>query len=107
MNILKVLIQNSTELSYKESQSTDEKEVKNNEKIRQFHDKMLEIENRLIELAVENGSSWFKMPKNKVNHDIISSKFLPPIVKVSKDKNGEPDGKYPTYIKTQDLQQGW
>lgn len=85
----------STELSYKESQSTDDKEVKNNEKIRQFHDKMLEIENRLIELAVDNGSSWFKMPKNKVNHDIISSKFLPPIVKVSKDKNGEPDGKYP------------
>jgi len=85
----------STELSYKESQSTDPKEIKNNEKIKQFHDKMIEIENRLIDLAVENGSSWFKIPKNKINHDIVSSKFLPPIVKVSKDKNGEPDGKYP------------
>jgi len=83
----------STELSYKESQSTDPKEIKNNEKIKQFHDKMIEIENRLIDLAVENSGPWFKL-KN-ANREIISSKFLPPIVKVSKDKDGEPDGKYP------------
>ena len=39
------------------------------------------------------------MPKNKINHDVIASKFLPPIVKVSKDKDGEPDGKYPPTMK--------
>jgi hypothetical protein len=83
----------STELSYKESPSTDPKEIKNNEKIKQFHDKMIEIEAKLIDLAVENSGPWFKL-KN-ANRDIISSKFLPPIVKVSKDKDGEPDGKYP------------
>jgi hypothetical protein len=89
----------SVELSFRENQSTDPKEIKNNEKVRQFHDKLLEIENRLLELAIENGTSWFKMPKNKINHDVIASKFLPPIVKVSKDKDGEPDGKYPPTMK--------
>jgi hypothetical protein len=59
-----------------------------------FHDKMLEVEERLVEAGVDNGTSWFKMPKNKINSEIISSKFGS-IVKVSKDKTtGEPDGKY-------------
>ena len=62
--------------------------------LKTFHDKMLEVEERLVEAGVENGTSWFKMPKNKINTEIISSKFGP-IVKVSKDKaTGEPDGKY-------------
>jgi hypothetical protein len=62
--------------------------------LKTFHDKMLEVEERLVEAGVENGTSWFKMPKNKINTEIISSKFGH-IVKVSKDKaTGEPDGKY-------------
>lgn len=90
----------SIELSFRESDSTDPKDKRNNQKIKQFHDKLLEVENRLIELACENGTAWFKMPKNKINHEIISSKFLPPIVKVSRDReSGEPDGKYPPTTK--------
>jgi hypothetical protein len=88
----------SAMLSFKEAPEDRPKNIKYNEKIRQFHDKLLEIENRLIELAVENGTSWFKMPKNKINHEIIASKFTP-MVKVSCNKEGEPDGKYPPTTK--------
>ena len=64
-----------------------------------FHDHLLEVEQKLIEVGVENGTSWFKMPKNKVNNEVISSKFGS-IVKVSRDKEtGEPDGKYAPTIK--------
>lgn len=88
----------SAMLSFKEAPEDSPKNIKNNEKIRQFHDKLLEIENRLIDLACENGTSWFKMPKNKINHEIIASKFTP-MVKVSCNKDGEPDGKYPPTTK--------
>jgi len=70
-----------------------------NHKLQGFHDKLLELENHIIDTGVENGSSWFKMPKNKVNRDVISSKFGN-MIKVSRDKEtGEPDGKYAPTIK--------
>jgi hypothetical protein len=82
----------SCELSFK---GMDE-----NPDLQAFHDKLLEVEERLIELGVEHGTSWFKIPKNKLNKDIIGSKFTPPIVKVSKDKEtGEPNGKYAPTLK--------
>jgi len=100
----------SVEMSYRETDSTDAKEVKNNMKIKQLHDKMLEIENKLIDVATENATSWFKLPKAKASRDIIRSKFLPSIVKVSIDKNtGEPDGKYPptTKLKLYNKNDNW
>ena len=67
--------------------------------IRGFHDKFLELEQKIIDEGCQerdgimNGVSWFKLPKAKCNPDVIASKFGP-IVKVSKDKEtGEPDGK--------------
>ena len=67
-----------------------------NEELQAFHDNMLEVEQKLIDLGVANATSWFKLPKNKVSTDVIQSKFGS-TVKVSRDKEtGEPDGKYPT-----------
>jgi hypothetical protein len=70
-----------------------------NPELQAFHDRLLEVEDRLIDIGVDNGTSWFKLPKNKCSKDIMGSKFTPPIVKVSKDKDtGEPNGKYaPTF----------
>lgn len=73
--------------------------------IRGFHDKFIELEQKIIEEGckernnIMNGVSWFKLPKAKCTPDVIASKFGP-IVKVSKDKEtGEPDGKWPSTMK--------
>tara|TARA_E500000178_G_scaffold147081_1_gene146745 strand:+ start:4109 stop:5089 length:981 start_codon:yes stop_codon:yes gene_type:complete len=91
----------SLNMSYRETDlervidDTERKrEEKNNTKIRALHDKMLEIEDRILDLATENATTWFKMPKKQATREIMSTKVSPPIVQVSVDKNGEPNGKY-------------
>ena len=70
-----------------------------NPKIKAFHDKILEIEEKLVEEGIKNGVSWFKLEKSKCTKDVVGSKFGA-IVKVSKDKEtGEPDGKWPSTMK--------
>ena len=70
-----------------------------NEDLSGFHDKLLELENKIIDAGVENGTSWFKLSKAKLNRDVIGTKFGN-MVKVSLDKEtGEPNGKYPPTIK--------
>lgn len=92
----------SCEISFKGMEDVDSEDPvvkKRAEDIKGFHDKMVELEGKLVEEGVKNGVSWFKLAKNKVNHDVISSKFGP-LVKVSKDKTtGEPDGKWPSTMK--------
>ena len=91
----------SLNMSYRETdlervidESERKREEKNNTKIRALHDKMLEIEDRILDLAVENATTWFKMPKKQATREIMATKVSPPIVQVSVDKNGEPNGKY-------------
>lgn len=81
----------SCELSFKGMETDPE--------LQAFHDKFVELEERLIELGVENGVSWFKLEKKLCTPDILRSKITS-IVKVSKDKEtGEPDGKWPSTMK--------
>jgi hypothetical protein len=70
-----------------------------NPEIQGFHDKFLEIEEKLIDEGFKNGVSWFKLEKSKCSRDVISSKFNS-MVKLSRDKEtGEPDGKWPSTMK--------
>ena len=84
----------SCEVSFK---GMDE-DTKQGRELKGFHDKMVELEEKLIDEGVKNGSSWFKIAKGKVNKDVISSKFGP-LVRVSKNKEGEPDGKWPSTMR--------
>ena len=84
----------SCEVSFK---GMDE-ESKQGQELKGFHDKMLELEEKLIDEGVKNGAPWFKLAKNKVNKDVISSKFGP-IIRVSKNKEGEADGKWPSTMR--------
>ena len=85
----------SCEVSFK---GMDE-ESKQGQELKGFHDRMLELENKMIDEGVKNGVTWFKLAKGKVNKDVISSKFGP-IIRVSKDKaTGEPDGKWPSTMR--------
>ena len=92
----------SCEVSFKgmdELESEDPVVKKRAKELKGFHDKMLELEEKLIDEGVKNGVSWFKLSKAKCNKDVIGSKFGP-IIKVSKDKeSGEPDGKWPSTMK--------
>ena len=92
----------SCEISFKgmdELESEDPIVKKRAKELKVFHDKMILLEQKLIDEGVNNGVSWFKLPKGKCNKDVIGSKFGP-IIKVSKNKEtGEPDGKWPSTMK--------
>jgi len=69
-----------------------------NLKIKQFHDKMKELENKIIDDAFANRLVWFKNNYGG-NKDVIANMFTP-IVKHDKDKlTGEYANKYPPTFK--------
>jgi len=69
------------------------KDMENNKPVRDFHSKMLEMDNFLKEKALENSVSWFK--KAKMSGETIDSLYTP-MVKVHIDpETGEPTGKFP------------
>ena len=69
-----------------------------NPKIKQFHDKMKELEQKIIDDAFANRLAWFKNNFSG-NKDVISNMFTP-IVKHDKDKQtGEYANKYPPTFK--------
>lgn len=69
-----------------------------NPKIKQFHDKMKELENKIIDDAFANRLVWFKNNYGG-NKDVVSNMFTP-IVKHDKDKlTGEYANKYPPTFK--------
>lgn len=69
-----------------------------NPKIKQFHDKMKELENKIIDDAFTNRLVWFKNNYSG-NKDVVSNMFTP-IVKHDKDKvTGEYANKYPPTFK--------
>ena len=62
-----------------------------------FHDKLLELEEKIIDGGFENSVSWFK--KKPTSRDTAEALFNR-IVKVSTDRDtGEPDGKWPPTMK--------
>jgi hypothetical protein len=69
-----------------------------NPKIKTFHDKLKEIENKIVDDAFTNRIAWFKddFDGNKA----FVSKLFSPIIKVDKDKEtGKVVGKYPPTFK--------
>jgi hypothetical protein len=69
-----------------------------NPKIKLFHDKLKEIENKIVDDAFTNRIAWFKddFDGNKA----FVSKLFSPIIKVDKDKEtGKVVGKYPPTFK--------
>lgn len=64
-----------------------------NEELQTFHDRLRDVEGRIIDGGVENSVAWFK--KKSQSREVMENLFTP-IIKVSTDKDtGEPDGKYP------------
>jgi hypothetical protein len=69
-----------------------------NPKIKQFHDKMKELEQKIIDDAFANRLAWFKNNYSG-NKDVVSNMFTP-IVKHDKDKvTGDYANKYPPTFK--------
>lgn len=65
-----------------------------NPKIKAFHDKLKEIENKVIDDAFTNRLAWFKKDYDG-NKSLVSTLFSP-LIKIDKDPNtGKPVGKYP------------
>ena len=68
-----------------------------NPDLKGFHDKLKEVEQKIIDGGLENSVSWFK--KNIKSREGVAEKFNP-IIKESRDKEtGEPDGKWPPSMK--------
>ena len=62
-----------------------------------FHDKLQELEEKIIDGGFENSVAWFK--KKPASRDVVDALFSR-IVKVSTDRDtGEPDGKWPPTMK--------
>ena len=69
------------------------KNLENDKQMKDFHSKMVEMDELLKAKAVENSVSWFK--KAKISSETIESLYTP-MVKVHTDpETGEPTGKYP------------
>ena len=70
-----------------------------NPELKGFHDKLKDLEQRIIDGGFENKVSWLRLDPKKTTRDVVDSKFNP-IIKESKDKEtGEPDGKWPPSMK--------
>lgn len=61
-----------------------------------FYSALAKLDEKLVEDGVKNSMPWFKKKKQSV--EVCKALFAPQI-KLSKDKNGEPDGKYPPTLK--------
>jgi hypothetical protein len=73
------------------------RDIDKNPAMQAFHDKLVAIDNKFIDAGILNSMAWLK--KREVR-EVIEALYTP-LVKVSKDKNGEPNNKYPPSIKLQ------
>ena len=72
--------------------------IDENPKVKVFHDKLKEIENKIIDDAFNNRLAWFKDDFD--GNKSFVSKLFSPIVRVDKDPTtGKPVGKYPPTFK--------
>jgi hypothetical protein len=72
--------------------------IDENPKVKIFHDKLKDIETKIIDDAFENRLAWFKDDFD--GNKSFVSKLFSPFVRVDKDPNtGKPVGKYPPTFK--------
>ena len=81
------------ENSGKYSVSSSLRGMDEDENVRAFHDKLLELDEFLKEQAIKNSTAWFK--KAKMSTDAIDSLYTPMIRPSLDSETGEPNGKYP------------
>ena len=67
--------------------------ILSNESCKVFHDKMLEFDEKIKELAKDNSKEWFK--KKNISDDVVESMFTPTIKVYIDPETGEPTGRYP------------
>jgi hypothetical protein len=79
-------VEHSVELSFKGHDSKQD--------LKEFYDAMTAIDNKMIDEAVKHSKLWFK---SELNREVIKA-FYTPIVRVGKDKDGNPSS-YPPTIK--------
>ena len=72
------------------------KGMDNNPSLEAFYTALKQMDDKLVDDGVSNSMTWFK--KKKQSKDVCKALYANQI-KVSKDKNGEPDGKYPPTMK--------
>ena len=70
--------------------------MEENEEMQKFHDNMMAVEKAAVQAGVQNSVQWFK--KKGLSEDVVSNLFNP-IVRLSTDKQGIPDGKYPPTLR--------
>jgi len=69
------------------------KGMDDNKGLKDFHDKVLEMDNHIKAHALQNSGLWFKKPK--MSEETVDSLYTP-MIRVSTDpETGEPNGKYP------------
>ena len=67
--------------------------ILSNESCKVFHDKMLEFDEKIKELAKDNSKEWFK--KKNISDDVVESMFTPTIKVYVDPESGEPTGRFP------------
>merc|ERR1711934_1151325 len=72
------------------------KGMDNSDSLQTFYKALNGLDEKLVEDGAKNSLSWFK--KKKQAREVCKALYANQI-KVSKDKNGEPDGKYPPTMK--------
>jgi len=72
------------------------KGMDNSPALESFYKALNSLDEKLVADGVTNSMTWFK--KKKQTAEVCKALYAPQI-KVSKDKNGEPDGKYPPTMK--------
>ena len=76
--------------------SLSSKERRNAKRLREFHEMLRSLETRIIEEGVKQSGSWLQQ---KDAPPAVVRALLNSSLKVSKDPNGEPNGKWPDTIK--------
>jgi ribosomal protein S17E len=72
--------------------------MQENAKVKQFFDKLKELEEKIIGDSFDNRMSWFKNNFNN-NKDVVSTMFTPMIKHHKNKETGEIDDKYPPSMK--------
>ena len=75
----------------------EDKDDKNSQEIKMYHDKMEEFDTMIKETIIKNSSKW--LGKAKMNMDLVESAFYAPTVKVAVDKDGNTLD-YPSRVKS-------
>jgi len=70
-------------------------DIENDKRMCEFHDRMLELDKYILDMAFENRKEWFGAKFSKVSEETIENLYTH-MVKVSVDQEtGEPNGKFP------------